>query len=89
MVKGLMLCNSVGQMKMARAVVLFPGRNNDQPRISNAHKYWTLVPPTLNIIKVRSYWKHLTAMTGLQLMQIVIVHRVFPSLFCSFLSQGC
>lgn len=71
MLKGLMLCNSVGQMKMARAVFLFLGRKNDQPRISNAHKYWTLVPLTLNIIKVGSYWKPLTAMTGLQLMQTV------------------
>ena len=65
MLKGLMLCNSVGQMKMARAVFLFLGRDYDQFQIANAYEYWVLVPLTLNIIKVGSYWKHLTAMTGL------------------------
>ena len=53
------------------AVSLYPGRNNDQPRNENAHEYWGLVPLTLNIIKVEPYWKHLTAMTALQVMQTV------------------
>ena len=38
---------------------------------ANVHKYWALVPLTLNIIKVGSYWKHLTAMTALQVIQTV------------------